>query len=239
MTQRARALEATISVPRDAFTVEVELHVEPGEPLCIVGPNGAGKSTILGALAGTVHAHGSIRVGARDVITAPIEARRMGYVFQDYLLFPHLTVIENVAFGPRSRGVARDEARERASSWLQRFGVHDLAQRRPSELSGGQAQRVALARALAAEPDVLLLDEPLAALDVEVRDEVRSELRRHLREWGGIAVLVTHDAADVRSLAHDVMVLERGRVTQRGTLDGLRRHPATDYVRRLTGAQSE
>jgi ABC-type sulfate/molybdate transport systems ATPase subunit len=193
---------------------------------------------VLGAIAGTVPASGSVTVGGREVLGMPVESRRVGYLFQEYLLFPHLTVLENVAFGPRAQGVPRSVARDRSLEWLARLGIPDLADRRPSQLSGGQAQRVALARALAGEPEVLLLDEPLAALDVEVRDDVRTELARHLADWGGVAIVVTHDVADVRALASDVIVLEGGSATQRGTVDELARHPATPYITRLLGAGS-
>ena len=229
------SLSASLQVARGDFTLDVSLQVSPGDTLCIVGPNGAGKSTLLGAVAGTVEAEGSVTVDGRELLGMPLEERRVGYVFQEYLLFPHLSVLENVAFGPRSQGVARATAREAAAEWLERLGIGDLADRRPVQLSGGQAQRVALARALAGEPEVLLLDEPLAALDVEVRDEVRSELATHLAEWGGIAIVVTHDLADATVMASHVLVLEGGRETQRGTLEDLRAHPATPYVRRLVG----
>ncbi len=227
-------LRVEIEVARGSFDLSLALAVEPGATLCVLGPNGAGKSTLLGAIAGTVEARGSVIVGGRQLIGMPVEERRVGYLFQEYLLFPHLTVLENVAFGPRAQGVPRVVARERALEWLSRLGIRDLADRRPAQLSGGQAQRVALARALAGEPEVLLLDEPLAALDVEVRDDVRAELAQHLGEWGGIAIVVTHDLADARALASDVIVLEHGRPTQHATLDELVRHPATAYIRRLT-----
>lgn len=227
------SLSASVRVEREAFSLELSLDVSPGRTLCVVGPNGAGKSTLLGAIAGTVPATGIVAVNGRELLGMPVEERRVGYLFQEYLLFPHLSVLENVAFGPRAQGVAHAESRNTAMSWLSRLGVAELAERRPAQLSGGQAQRVALARALAADPEVLLLDEPLAALDVEVREEVRAELAMHLAEWGGIAVVVTHDLADARALASEVLVVEDGRETQRGTIDDLARHPATPYVRRL------
>jgi molybdate transport system ATP-binding protein len=153
-------------------------------------------------------------------------------VFQDYVLFPHLSVRDNVAFAARMRG-PRTAARAAAGPWLERYGLAPLADRLPSELSGGQAQRVALARALAADPDVLLLDEPMSALDVELRDDMRAELASHVREFGGATVLVTHSPADAAALADAVLVLEGGRVTQRGTLAELAAEPATPYVRRM------
>src|SRR4051794_16365182 len=144
------------------------------------------------------------------------ERRGVGYVFQDYLLFPHLTALENVAFGLRARGVHRREARAAAARWLERLGVGEYAGARPRALSGGQAQRVALARALATEPRLLLLDEPLAALDAATRVEVRAELRRHLATFGGARLLVTHDPVEAMVLADRLVVLEDGRIVQSG-----------------------
>jgi molybdate transport system ATP-binding protein len=155
-------------------------------------------------------------------------------VFQDYVLFPHLTVLENVAFGPRAAGRSRAEARDIAHDQLCRLGIAELAARRPGELSGGQAQRVALARALVVEPDALLLDEPLAALDVEVRADVRAELAEHLAAFTGVTIVVTHSLADARALSDFVVVLEGGQVTQRGTAADLVESPATPWITRLT-----
>jgi molybdate transport system ATP-binding protein len=160
----------------------------------------------------------------------PTEKRRIGYVFQDYLLFPHLSVLDNVAFGA---------SKPLALEWLDRIGIADLAAKRPREISGGQAQRVALARALATSPELLLLDEPLAALDAEVRDSVRQELAGHLKAWGGLTIVVTHSLDDVTALADDVVVLENGAVTQRATVRELVREPETAYVRKLVAAWSE
>lgn len=224
------AVKAALVVDRGSFRLDLSLSVEPGRTLALLGPNGAGKSTALAALAGLVENRGSITVRGRVLDDLPTEKRRIGYVFQDYLLFPHLSVLENVAFGS-TRAVALD--------WLDRMGIAELADRRPSGLSGGQAQRVALARALATSPELLLLDEPLAALDAEVRDEVREELAGHLREWGGLTIVVTHSLDDVTALADDVVVLENGTVTQRATVRDLVRNPATPYVRKLVAAWSE
>ena len=165
----------------------------------------------------------------------PPELRRVGVVFQDFLLFPHLTVRDNIAFASRVRGAGRAVARAEAQPWLERFELDHLADRHPAQLSGGQAQRVALARALASDPEVLVLDEPMGSLDVEIRDEVRADLARHLRDFGRPTVLVTHDAADVAAVADDVVVVQEGRVTQRGALATLAAHPATPYVARLFG----
>jgi molybdate transport system ATP-binding protein len=165
-----------------------------------------------------------------------LEQRRIGMVFQDYVLFPHLSVLENVAFGPRAAGRARDEARQVAMDQLGRLGIAELAARRPAALSGGQAQRVALARALVVAPEALLLDEPLAALDVEVRADVRAELAEHLGAFTGVTVVVTHSLADAAALADQIVVLEAGQVTQRGTAGELASAPASPWIARLTGA---
>ncbi|MEP6478489.1 MAG: ATP-binding cassette domain-containing protein [Rhodoglobus sp.] len=227
-------LDAVIRLSRPGFELDVALAVAPGRVLALLGPNGAGKSTTLSCIAGAIDFDGHVRVGDRSLNELPVERRGVGLVFQDYLLFPHLTVEQNVAFGPRAHGVDKAAAGARAATLLERFGIAELAKRRPSQVSGGQAQRVALARALAVEPDVLLLDEPLAALDAEVREGVRADLSGHLADFAGPTVLVTHSLADVRALAGDVIVLEHGSVTYRGTVDGLRAADATPYLRQLS-----
>jgi molybdate transport system ATP-binding protein len=233
------AVDATVE--RDGFSVSADFEALPGRPLALVGPNGAGKSTLVAAIAGllpvtsgTIEIDGLVVSNAAAVV--PPELRRVGVVFQDFLLFPHLSVRDNVAFALRVRGTARTDARAAAQPWLERFELDHLAERRPAQLSGGQAQRVALARALASDPQVLVLDEPLASLDVEIRDDVRTDLARHLREFGRPTVFVTHDPDDVAALADDIVVLQDGRVTQRGTYDELTARPATPYVARLFGS---
>ena len=170
-----------------------------------------------------------------DKIFVPPEQRPIGVVFQDYLLFAHLTALENVAFGLRARGMARAEARAVALAWLDRVGVRDHASHRPRALSGGQAQRVALARALAADPRLLLLDEPLAALDAGTRTGVRRDLRRHLDSFDGMRVLVTHDPVDAYALADRVAILDSGRIAQVGTIGEVTAHPRSRYVAELVG----
>lgn len=234
------ALRVDARVERDDFVLSAAFTAEPGEPVALVGPNGAGKSTLVAAIAGLLPlTSGEIRVGELALSAGPHtvapELRRIGVVFQDFLLFPHLTVRDNVAFPLRMRGAIRRRSRGAARPWLERFELDHLADRYPAELSGGQRQRVALARALASDPAVLVLDEPMAALDVEIRDEVRADLASHLREFGRPTVVVTHDADDVRALADQVVVLQEGRVTQRGTPEALAARPATPYISRLLG----
>lgn len=231
-------LRVELTVPRSAFDVIAAFEVPAGRVLGIVGPNGAGKSSILAGIAGLVEARGNVLLGDRDLAALPAEQRGVGVVFQDLLLFPHLDVRDNVAFPQRVRLGGRRAAREAVEPWLARLDLAALADRHPGSLSGGQAQRVALARALAAEPDVLLLDEPMAALDVEVRDEVRADLARHLRDFGGPAIVVTHDREDAAALADEVLAVERGRVVQRGTLAELAADPATAWVARFASGRA-
>ncbi|HSR42930.1 MAG TPA: ATP-binding cassette domain-containing protein, partial [Longimicrobiales bacterium] len=237
-------LRARMVVRRSpSFELDVEVHVPAGRTVALLGPNGAGKSTAVAAIAGLLPLdEGGIELGpavlddpAAGVFVPPRE-RRVGVVFQDYLLFPHLSVLENVAFGLRSRGGGRERAREMARSWLERVGLGGTEERAPAELSGGQAQRVALARALASEPDVLLLDEPLAALDVTTRATLRRALAAHLEAFDGPRVLITHDPAEAFLLADEVHVVEDGSVTQAGTPDELRLRPRTRYAADLAGA---
>ena len=213
--------------------VSADVTAEAGEVLVVIGPNGAGKSTLLRAIAGLEP--GSVQVGDDDWTDLEVPRRRVGYVFQDQSLFPHLSALDNVAFGPRARGADRHEADRQAHEWLARFGIAELADRLPRELSGGQAQRVAIARALATDPDVLLLDEPFAGLDVSVQMALRIELGRHLRDFAGIALLVTHDAIDALTLADRVLVLESGRVAQVGPPAEVAAQPHTPHVARLVG----
>ncbi|SEO99854.1 ABC transporter ATP-binding protein [Trujillonella endophytica] len=236
------SLAADVRVRRGAVHVELAVDVPAGSVLAVLGPNGAGKSTLLRVLAGLLPPDGGrVEVDGEpwDDVSAgvhlPAHRRRLGMVFQDYLLFPHLTVLDNVAFGLRTRGAGRREARAGAAEWLARVELGDLAARRPGQLSGGQAQRVALARALAGDPALLLLDEPLSALDARTRLTVRAELRRHLGAFGGATVLVTHDPVDAMALADRVLVVEDGRVVQAGPPAEVARRPRTDYVARLVG----
>ena len=235
-------LAGRLEIRRGAFELDLELTVPSGSVLALLGPNGAGKTTALRALAGLVpRLRGRVTLDD-DVldddlrgIHVPTERRPVGMVFQDYLLLPHLSTLENVAFGLRARGTARRPARAEAGRWLDRVGLAAYAQTRPGQLSGGQAQRVALARALVTEPRLLLLDEPLAALDASTRLDIRVDLRRHLDAYDGSTVLVTHDPIDAMVLADRIAVLESGRVVQDGTPAEVARAPRTDYVARLVG----
>ena len=215
--------------------VQAAFSARPGQVLAIIGPNGAGKSTLLHALAGLVDVEGHARLRGTDLLSVPVRERRVGLVFQGQLLFPHLSALDNVAFGPRSRGADRATAEALAKDWLERFRIGDLAHRKPRELSGGQAQRVAIARALATDPDVLLLDEPFTGLDVSVQMALRIELGQHLRDFPGIALLVTHDAIDALTLADRVLVLDEGRVAQVGPPAQVAAEPRTPHVARLVG----
>ena len=233
-------LDASVTVRRGSLDLAVDLQVAHGEVLAVLGPNGAGKSTLLRVLAGLL-----LPDGGRVVVDGtvwddgathlPPHRRPLGVVFQDSLLFPHLSVGDNVAFGLRTRGMRRAQARATAAQWLTRVGLDGLSDHRPGMLSGGQAQRAALARALVGDPALLLLDEPLSALDARTRLTVRAELRRHLAEFAGSTVLVTHDPVDALALADQVLVVEDGHVVQAGTPAEVNRRPRTEYVARLAG----
>jgi molybdate transport system ATP-binding protein len=235
-------LAVDAEVRRGRFTLAVSLAAAPGQVLGVLGPNGAGKSTLLSAVAGlTPVSAGRITLAGQVLDDADAgtfteaSGRPVGFVFQNYRLFPHLTVAENVAFSPRARGLGRQAARSAAAHWIGRLGLTDLAGRKPGQLSGGQAQRVALARALAGQPALLLLDEPLSALDAGTRLDVQAELKRHLADFTGPCLLVTHDPLEALVLADRLIVLEDGRIVQEGTPAQVARQPATGYVAKLVG----
>ncbi len=235
-------LAADLRVDQGTFSLQLALSVAAGEVVGLLGPNGAGKTTVLRALAGLRRLDGGhVTLGDR-VLDAPAartwvapEERSVGVVFPDLRLFPHLSARDNVAFGLRARGTPRRTADEVATDWLDRVGLAALADRRPRHLSGGQAQRVALARALAPGPDLLLLDEPLSALDVATRAEVRRDLRTHLAAFGGAAVVVTHDAVDALTLTDRLVVLDEGREGQQGPPAEVARRPRSRWVADLVG----
>lgn len=236
------SLDARVQLGRGDFSLDLSLDAADGDTIGLLGPNGSGKSTTLRCLAGLdapqtgrIDIAGVTVVDTARGIDLPPEQRSVGFVFQDYLLFPHMSVLDNVAFGLRARGEARQSAERRAREWLDRLEIGDLASRKPGRLSGGQAQRVALARALVIEPDLLLLDEPLAALDAGTRASVRSLLRRHLADFHGAVVMVTHDPMDAMVLADRVVVLEDGHAVQAGTPGDVARRPESAYVAQLVG----
>lgn len=234
-------LSFAATLPARGF--DVELDVAEGRTLALLGPNGAGKSTTLGLVAGTLRPHdGRIALDGRTLARAdagrtrtwvPPHARQVALLAQEPLLFPHLSVRDNVAFGPRSQGRGRRESGVLADRWLEHVGLAHLADRRPATLSGGQAQRVAVARALAAEPRLLLLDEPMAALDVDVTPELRQTLKRLLA--GQTTVITTHDVLDALLLADDVAVIEDGRVVERGPTTQVLSRPRSAFAAKIAG----
>jgi molybdate transport system ATP-binding protein len=236
------SLEAHLELQLGALDLDAEIAVADGEVVAIVGPNGSGKTSVMRALAGLVPLSGGRIVLDGEVLEDPAqglrvppERRPVGFVFQDYLLFPHLSALENVAFGLRCRGMPRSQARDRARAWLNRMGLAAHMAARPRALSGGQAQRVALARALATDPRLLLLDEPTAALDAGAKVELRREIRRHLATFAGTRLLVTHDPLEAATLADRLVVLEAGRVVQSGTPAEVSERPRSQYVAELVG----
>ena len=236
------SLEANVDVTLGSFAEHMDLRVNDGEVVAVLGPNGSGKSTLLRTLAGMQPLSGGRIVLDGETlddpsarILVPPERRSCGMVFQDYLLFPHLTAAANIAFGLRCRGKSKPEANRLAIEWMERIGLADRAWSKPDRLSGGQAQQVALARALATDPRLLLLDEPMAALDVSARGSVRHRLRQHLETFGGSCVMVTHDPLDAAAMADRLVILEGGQVVQRGTLAEVTARPQTAYVAELVG----
>ncbi|GAA2033464.1 ABC transporter ATP-binding protein [Catenulispora yoronensis] len=239
---QAPALDAHLVVDRDSFRLDAALRIAPGEVVALLGPNGAGKTTALRALAGLLPVSGGhVTVRGRRLddaaarVFVPADKRSVGVVFQDYLLFPHLSALDNVAFGPRCQGASRAKSRAIAAEWLERVGLAEHAHAKPRRLSGGQAQRVALARALAVGPDLLLLDEPLSALDAGTRMDTRAHLHHHLADHPGGTLIVTHDPLDALILADRLVILEAGRVVQEGDAATITARPRTDYVARLVG----
>ena len=236
------SLEARIQASVSGFELDLQIAVGAGELVAVLGPNGSGKTSLLRVLAGLMPLDAG-RVTLDGVVlddpptgvrVAP-EHRPIGMVFQDYLLFPHLSVLENVAFGLRSRGTRRAAALTLASQWLERVGLEGYADRRPGSLSGGQAQRVALARALVTSPALLLMDEPMAALDASTRVELRRELRRQLESFDGVRLVVTHDPVEAMAMADRLIILEQGRVLQSGSPAEVAQRPRSRYVADLVG----
>ncbi len=214
----------------------VSLSVRPASLTAILGPSGSGKSTMLSLIAGIADpSEGSIAIGGYDVTYAPAAQRNVGLVFQSYALFPHLSVYENVAFPLRIRHLPAATIARQAEEALERVRLIDLRSRKPAQLSGGQQQRVAIARAIAFKPSVLLLDEPLAALDRKLREEVRLELRHLQRDLGITTVLVTHDQDEAMSMADEVVIMADGRIQQIDAPQEAYRRPANDFVANFLG----
>ena len=235
-------LDADIQLRLSRLNLDTAFTVASGEVLALLGPNGSGKSTTLRALVGLlplaggrVELDGTVLEDPAQKVRVPPEKRPIGLMFQDYLLFPHLSALENVAFGLRSRGTDKKVAREKASHTMARLGLDGLAEAKPGSMSGGQQQRVAMARALVTDPKLLLLDEPLAALDVSTKTDVRRLLREVLSQSDAANVLVTHDLLDAVALGDRMVVIENGQIVQTGTPAEVTARPRSRYVADLTG----
>lgn len=234
------SLDSHIVASRGTFQVDIRLRAESGSVIALLGPNGSGKTTSIDAIAGLLpldsgHVKVSGKVWGEAHTSLAAQERSCGLVSAQHLLFPHLSALDNVAFGPRSRGMRRAPARARAQAELDALGVGELAARRPSALSQGQSQRAALARALATDPEVLLLDEPLSALDPSTRAEVRAVLGRRLAEFAGVTVLVTHDPLDALTLADQLVFIDSGRIAQSGSPEEIIARPRDPYVAHVVG----
>ncbi|MBA0127701.1 ABC transporter ATP-binding protein [Haloechinothrix sp. YIM 98757] len=237
-------MRATVDITRGDFRLRADVGIPPGGVLAVLGPNGSGKSTLLECIAGLRHPHGgSVSLGERTLtdvargVHIPPHRRGVGVLGQAPLLFPHCTVQDNVAFGPRARGAGRAAARKVAREWMERLAVAELAAHKPHQLSGGQAQRVALARTLADEPGLVLLDEPLAALDADAGPAMRAVLGRVLRDGdpARCGLLVTHDPLDALTLADSVIVLSGGAVVEQGATREVLAAPRTSFTARIAG----
>jgi molybdate transport system ATP-binding protein len=235
-------MHARVSTRLGSLHLDCDIAVDDNITVAVLGPNGAGKTTLLRVIAGLIpiedgrlEVDGVVFEDTATRIRLTPEARRIGLVFQDHGLFPHLSVLDNVAFGLRARGVDRRTASARAGEWLERVELGGYAANRPSALSGGQSQRAALARVLVTDPQVLLLDEPLAAVDASGRLELRRTLREHLAGFSGVRLLVTHDPLEAASLADLVVVLEDGRVTQQGPFAEVSARPRSAWIARMAG----
>ncbi len=239
-------LHADIELTRsESFNIDVEFSMPAGTTIALLGPNGAGKSTVVAALAGLVPLHRGIIRMDQEILDEPAnsrfvaaEDRDFGVVFQDYLLFPNMTVRDNVAFPLRNRSIRRKAANREAEQWLTELGLIGLANQKPGTLSGGEAQRVALARALIAKPAVLLLDEPMAALDVNARAGLQTVLKDHLDDFAGPRLLITHDPREAFLFADQIHIIEHGKITQSGDANDIRLNPMTQYAAGIAGGWS-
>lgn len=235
-------LRAHVVIARGSLSLDMWLNAEPGEVVALLGPGGAGKTTVLRCIAGleaidrgSIEVRGEVFDDPSANVFVPAALRASGVMSHQHLLFPHMSVLENVAFGLRARGVDKKAAHSEARHWLRRLSCEGIEGSRPAQLSDAQTRRVAIARALACEPNVLLFDDPLAALDPVTQVEVRRELRRHLSEFRGSVVLVTHDPIDAYTLADRVVVVENGHVVQDGTFGEIATHPRSTYVAERVG----
>jgi molybdate transport system ATP-binding protein len=235
-------LDADIQLRLSRLSLDIAFTVASGEVLALLGPNGSGKSTTLRALmgllplaGGRVVLDGTVLEDPAQKVKIPPEQRPIGLMFQDYLLFPHLSALENVAFGLRAKGTDKKAAHDKATEAMARLGLDGLAEAKPGSMSGGQQQRVAMARALVTDPKLLLLDEPLAALDVSTKTDVRRLLREVLRQSSAANVLVTHDLLDAVALGDRMVVIENGQIVQTGTPAEVTARPRSQYVADLVG----
>ena len=238
-------LSVDVTVRRGTFAVRARFDAPRGSTTALLGPNGSGKSTLVSSMAGLVPPEEGSVVLAGVVlddpaagVNVPPQRRSIGVVFQELLLFPHLSALDNVAFPLLARGFARAEAHDRGEHLLRRLEMARHARARPRDLSGGEAQRVALARALVAEPALLLLDEPLSALDVGARARLREVLRDELERFPGVRVLITHDPVEALTMADRIVIVEEGRVTQIGTPEEIRAVPRSRYAADLVGVNA-
>jgi putative spermidine/putrescine transport system ATP-binding protein len=218
---------------------QMSLDIEEGSFVTLLGPSGCGKTTTLRMIAGLLDpSEGEISIKGKRVNDVPIHKRNLGLVFQNYALFPHKTVADNVAFGLNYRNVGKEEARRKVAEALELVQLPDLGARYPKELSGGQQQRIALARAIVIEPDVLLLDEPLSALDANLREDMRVELKRIQQSIGVTTVFVTHDQTEALAMSDQIIVMSEGRVEQIGAPEEVYNTPATEFVAQFLGASN-
>ena len=240
MTTTIKLEQCGKSFAQNRVLEPVNLTINAGETLVCLGPSGCGKTTLLRMIAGleTPDPGGRVMFDTRDVTKLPIEKRNVGMVFQSYALFPNMNVAENIGYGLKIRGMARHGREARIGQMLEMMRIGDLRHRMVSQLSGGQRQRVALARAVAAAPDVLLLDEPLTALDAKLREALRVEIDTLLRQLGITTVYVTHDQAEAMALADRLVVMRKGRIAQIGTPREIWFHPADRFVAEFIGAAS-
>mgnify|MGYP000669287042 CR=1 FL=1 len=237
MTETAIEFVDVVKRYGSALAVDrISFSIAKGELVTFLGPSGCGKTTSLRLIAGLeLPTEGRVKIAGRDVSNDPASERNVGMVFQSYALFPHMTVMENVAYGPTIRGVSKTEARDRANEILEQVGLAGLGARLPSELSGGQQQRVAVARAIVQQPDVLLFDEPLSNVDAKLRRKVRAEIRDLQQRFGLTAVYVTHDQEEALAVSDRIVVMKMGQIAQIGTPDELYERPASAFVADFIG----